>query len=84
VKKFCQLKSDHRGHQTIIKHYEIMNYLENQVDDHNQRTIGSLVNHSTDPVEIIKRKEVYENFESVADRCEDVADVLATIIAKNQ
>jgi hypothetical protein len=31
----------------------------------------------------MKHKEIYEVLESATDRCEDVADVLQTVVVKN-
>ncbi|MBI2589912.1 DUF47 domain-containing protein [Candidatus Berkelbacteria bacterium] len=79
-----ELKRGSKGQQTIIKQSEIINFIENQVDQHNRRTIGELVNNSQDPITVIKLKEVYEDLEAIADRCEDVANILETIVVKNQ
>ena len=35
------------------------------------------------PIVLIQYKEIYEDFENVADRCQDVANTLETIIMKN-
>jgi len=37
---------------------------------------------TTDPIEVITRKEIYETMEVVTDRYEDVADVIEGIILK--
>ena len=36
----------------------------------------------TDPIAVIKWKEIYENFEAGTDRCEDVANILERIAFK--
>lgn len=79
-----ELKKSQKGHVHILKHCEIINFIENEIDEHNRHTIGELVNGEHDPVEIIKLKEIYETLERVADRCEDVANALETIVIKNQ
>lgn len=84
VKAFDELKRSDKGRQAIIKHCEIINFIENQVDELNTRVIGELFKNHKDAIEIIKLKEVYESFESIADRCEDVANVLETIVVKYQ
>lgn len=67
----------------VIKHCEIINLLENQGDDLNRHTLGKLLNQEENPILIIKLKEIYETLEAVSDRCEDVANVLETIIIKH-
>lgn len=84
IKAVPELKNSNKGHAHIIKHCEIINFIENQIDEHNRQTIGDLVNGDHNPILIIKLKEIYETLESVADRCEDVANALETIVIKNQ
>lgn len=74
----------HKSYHEIMKHCELINYVENQVDDLSNELIGELVNNEKDAVKIIKLKEIYESFEDIADRGEDVAHALETIVVKNQ
>jgi uncharacterized protein Yka (UPF0111/DUF47 family) len=37
----------------------------------------------SDPIELIKRKEIYERLETTTDACEDVANMLESIIMRN-
>lgn len=60
-----------------------INELENQADDLLRVCIKSLFTKVTDPIELIKRKEIYERLEQTTDRCEDVANTLETIIMRN-
>jgi len=48
-----------------------------------QHAIGTLFDEAGDAKEIIKWKDIYQILESATDRCEDVADVLHTIIVKH-
>lgn len=57
-----------------------INELENVGDQLLQDSIKSLFARTNDPVEIIKLKEVYEIMEQVSDSCEDVADILESIV----
>jgi len=84
MKAVPELSHGSKGQTHIIKHCEIINFIENEIDEHNRHSIGDLVNGDHDPVKIIKLKEIYETLESVADRCEDVANALETIVIKNQ
>lgn len=84
VKGLHELKGGSKNQEQILKHCEIINFMENQVDAHNRDCIADLFNGKVDAIEIIKLKEIYETLESVADRCEDVANALETIVVKNQ
>jgi predicted phosphate transport protein (TIGR00153 family) len=60
-----------------------INRLENSADDLVRKLVTDLFNEETDPLIVMKHKEIYEVLESAADRCEDVADVLQTVVVKN-
>lgn len=67
-----------------IREYTIrLNDLENQGDELLRICITELFANVTDPIELIKRKEIYERLETTTDNCEDVADILETIIMSN-
>ncbi len=79
-----ELKKAGKGYPAIVKHCEIINFIENQVDEHNHQVLADLFDNERDPIALIKLKEIYEHLEDVADRCEDVANALETIVIKNQ
>ncbi len=60
-----------------------VNRLENEADRVMRRALGELFENSTNIVEIIKWREIYEHMESATDRCEDVANVLEAVALKN-
>jgi predicted phosphate transport protein (TIGR00153 family) len=60
-----------------------INELENQADDLLRVSITSLFSNVKDPIELIKRKEIYERLEQTTDYCEDVANTLESIIMRN-
>ncbi|CAH1212980.1 hypothetical protein PAECIP111893_03604 [Paenibacillus plantiphilus] len=60
-----------------------INELENQADDLLRVCVKSLFAKENDPIELIKRKEIYERLEQTTDYCEDVANTLETIIMRN-
>ena len=47
-----------------------------------RRAIAELFETNTDAIEVIKLKEIYENFESSLDKCQDVADIIEDIVLK--
>lgn len=67
----------------VPKHTHKINELENVGDDLFRDSLKTLFSTCTDPVEIIKRKEIYSMMESVTDACEDVANILEGIIMRN-
>jgi predicted phosphate transport protein (TIGR00153 family) len=56
--------------------------LENQGDEIFRATLGRMFDEMKDPILIIKWKEIYENLENATDRCEDVANILESIVLK--
>ncbi|MFF2480114.1 DUF47 domain-containing protein [Paenibacillus sp. NPDC058071] len=60
-----------------------INELENQADDLLRVAVKSLFANVKDPIELIKRKEIYEMLELTTDYCEDVANTLESIIMRN-
>ncbi|MBF0542259.1 MAG: DUF47 domain-containing protein [Nitrospirae bacterium] len=60
-----------------------INRLENDADKLFKGVLGELFETETNAIMIIKWKEVLEYLETAANRCEDVANVLETIIMKN-
>ncbi len=67
----------------IARHTHKINDLENVADDLLRDSLKTLFSTSNDPIEIIKRKEIYYMMEEVSDACEDVADILEGIIMRN-
>jgi predicted phosphate transport protein (TIGR00153 family) len=57
--------------------------LENEADRVSRDAISLLFEKETCSIEVIKWKEIYENFEAGTDRCEDVANILERIAIKH-
>jgi uncharacterized protein len=60
-----------------------INEFEDEADGIFAAAVADLFEHVTDPIEIIKLKEIYVALETATDKCEDVADVLETILIKH-
>jgi predicted phosphate transport protein (TIGR00153 family) len=60
-----------------------INRLENEADTLERNLIGELFRNEKDPIELIRKKEIYELLEATTDRCEDVADVIQNVSVKN-
>ncbi|MGI6491291.1 MAG: DUF47 domain-containing protein [Peptococcaceae bacterium] len=69
--------------QEIRKHTHKINDLEKVADDLLRDGLKTLFTNCTDPIEIIKKKDIYSMMEQITDECEDVADVLERIIMRN-
>ena len=67
----------------IAKHTHKINDLENAADDLLRDGLRTLFTTCSDPIEIMKKKEIYTMMESFSDFCEDVADILEGIIMRN-
>lgn len=67
----------------INQHIVEIHRLENEADDGYFRAIGELFQKSTDALEVIKLKELYEIMENTTDRCESVANIIEAIILKH-
>ena len=60
-----------------------VNRLENVADDLMNNGVAALFK-GKDPIRIIKFKEIIERLEESTDYCEDVANILSDIVAKNR
>ncbi len=80
-KAMKELKAKNYAH--VQEHCIEINRLENRVDRIFRDALGSLFEDFTDPLLIIKWKEVYEHLEDASDRCEDVANILEGIVLKH-
>ncbi len=67
----------------VIKAYCIeVNRLENMGDQLRDTLIGNLFDKSKDPIHIIKWKEIFQECETILDKCEDVVNIVEAIIVK--
>lgn len=67
----------------ILDHCVEINRLENESDTAVRAAIARLFQEEKDPVEIIKWKEILEVLEIASDKCEDVANILETVVLKS-
>jgi uncharacterized protein len=57
--------------------------LENRGDRTYERAIGELFNNSSDVLNVIKWKEIYDATEQAIDKCEDIANTIEGIVVKH-
>jgi uncharacterized protein len=60
-----------------------INRLENESDDILRLALRRLFAQKNDVLEVIKLKEIYEKLESAVDRCEDVANVIQSVVLRH-
>ena len=60
-----------------------INRLENEADRIHESALRRLFDEESDPVMIIKWKEILDFLEEATDRCEDVANLLEGVVVKN-
>ena len=67
----------------VFDHCVEINRLENVADAQSRDLIAQLFEQEKDPVQIIKWKEIFEVMETEVDKCEDVSNVIESVILKN-
>lgn len=70
------------SHEEVKEYGVQVNSLENEADRVSRDAISELFENETNPIAVIKWKEIYETFEEGTDRCEDVANVIERIVLK--
>src|SRR5690606_22572204 len=67
----------------VQPHAVEINRLENEADRIYQEAVRVLFDTVTDPIIIIKWKEMYDVLEVITDRCEDAANVIEGVVVKH-
>jgi uncharacterized protein Yka (UPF0111/DUF47 family) len=74
---------DLKHSQSILETCVEINRLENESDRQLSDAIGRLMRENSDPIAVIKWKEVFETVEMATDSCEDVANVIEGVVIEN-
>jgi len=69
--------------QPVQPHAVEINRLENEADRAYQNAVRLLFDTETDPIVIIKWKELLDVLEQITDCCEDVANVIEGVVVKH-
>jgi predicted phosphate transport protein (TIGR00153 family) len=72
-----------KARQPVQPHAVEINRLENEADRAYQQAVQALFDGETDPVTIIKWKELLDVLEQVTDCCEDVANLIEGVVVKH-
>ena len=83
IKTALLLLDNMRHQERILGLCREVRQLEHEADVAHHGAITRLFDHEKDPIRVIKLKEIYENLEEATDRCEDVADIIESVILKN-
>lgn len=70
------------SHEEVKEYGVQVNSLENEADRVSRDAVSELFEKETNPIAVIKWKEIYETFEEGTDRCEDVANVIERICSQ--
>ena len=75
----------HRKHsKEVMEQCVEINRLENMADILRDEAISNLLNdENANPIVVIKKKEMYETCENVTDLCEHTANIVESILVKN-
>ena len=71
-----------KKYMQILEHTMHINRLENEGDKLMREGIRDIFTNPTEPYNDFKLKEVYERLEETTDACEDVADILESVVLR--
>jgi predicted phosphate transport protein (TIGR00153 family) len=69
--------------KVVIERGQEVKTLEEEGDAIYHAAVGKLFDGGEDPIEVMRWKELYDTLERTLDQCEDVANVLESIVLKN-
>ncbi|MBW7889230.1 MAG: DUF47 domain-containing protein [Bacteroidetes bacterium] len=83
VQQGVSLINDFRRQDDFKEIFNKINQFENDADTIFDNAIAELFENEKNPIEVIKTKEVLVSLETATDRCEDVSNVLETLLIKH-
>lgn len=83
VAKSIHLLQDLSKMDEIQVHIVHVNSLENEGDRIYRAEMARIFREVTDPIELIREKEVLNQLERAVDRCEDIMDMIRSVVVKN-
>lgn len=75
--------SHFRDIDNVLKPCVEINRVENQADMVQRAALGRLFKEESRPLEVAMWMEIFDRMETATDRCEDVANILESIVVKN-
>ena len=70
-------------HAGILPHIATINDLEHRADGLSRSAVGRLFRESTDAIEVIKLRDLYQQLEEAIDAAQDAGKVVSRILAKH-
>ena len=67
----------------VLQHAVEINRLENEADRVHKEAVSRLFAEETDPIVVMKWKEILDVLEEATDSCEDVANLLENVVVKH-
>ncbi len=83
IQRGVMILTDTRRVGDLQKILQKINQYENDADTIFDQAIAELFDRENDAIELIKTKEVLVTLETATDKCEDVANILESIMIKN-
>ena len=83
VNEAVPLLRDIKRPQAILAQCLELSTLESEGDRIEAHGIAALFDNATDPIEVIKWKDIYGDLETATDRCQDVGNVIQSIIIRH-
>ena len=80
VRKSVLALENLKNSSAILEHCVAVNHLEHDADQVLRTAMAELFRDESDVKQLIQWKEIYELLESVTDRCEDVSNVVESIV----
>ena len=81
--QLCQAVSHLEKKNNVLQYCVEINRLENEADRIAQVALGKLFETETNPIALIKKKELYEVLETATDKAEDAANVIESVVVKS-
>jgi predicted phosphate transport protein (TIGR00153 family) len=77
------VRSLEKNGEQVLKECVTIHGLENEGDVYHHEAVDDLFGNEINPITILKMKELYAKMERTIDKCEDVSNVLESIVLKN-
>jgi predicted phosphate transport protein (TIGR00153 family) len=81
--QLCEAVAHLEKKNNVLQYCVEINRLENEADRIAQVALGQLFETETNPIALIKKKELYEVLETATDKAEDAANVIESVVVKS-
>jgi uncharacterized protein len=81
--QLCQAVAHLEKKNNVLQYCVEINRLENEADRISRAAIAQLFEVETNPITLIKKKELYEVLETATDKAEDAANVIESVVVKS-